>query len=186
MEFQVELSQTLEKTPARLDGLSELIDLSWIHQALAATGKASIRRRRLPAEHVVWLVIGLALFRNRPIWHVVRQLDLALDTPKSVCAPSAAVQGRQRLGDEPLAHLFKQLSRAWGAQRDGQAPGLNGLRLLAVDGVVSPGYPRESRRFGLLRQPVWTGQPAPTACRVLDGHAQSRTHRRSIRCNDAG
>lgn len=70
MEFQVELSQTLHKTPACWVGLSELIGLSWIEQALQATGKASIRRRRLPAEHVVWLVIGLALFRNQPIWHV--------------------------------------------------------------------------------------------------------------------
>jgi len=62
MEFQAELSQTLDKTPACLDGLSRLIELPWIEQALQATGKASIQRRRLPAEHVVWLVIGLALF----------------------------------------------------------------------------------------------------------------------------
>ena len=106
MEFQVELSQTLNKTPACLDGLSSLLDLAWIEQALQATGKTSIRRRRLPAEQVV------------------RQLELVLDTPKPVRAPSAAVQGRQRLGDEPLAHLFKRLTQAWGAQRDAQAPGL--------------------------------------------------------------
>ncbi len=174
MEFQVELSQTLGKTPACLDGLSELIEPSWIHQALQATGKASIRRRRLPAEHVVWLVIGLALFRNQPIWHVVRQLDLVLDTPKPVCAPSAAVQGRQRLGDEPLAHLFKQLTQAWGAQRDGQDPGLNGLRILAVDGVVwsAPDTPENREGLGCcVNQHGVGGWPQIRAVCLMDTHS---------------
>lgn len=30
----------------------------WIQQTLAATGTATVRRRRLPAEQVVWLVIS--------------------------------------------------------------------------------------------------------------------------------
>ena len=98
MEFQAELTHTLNRVPSDLSRLSELIDPAWIVQTLHATGKASIRRRKLPAEHVVWLVIGLALFRNLPIWHVVRQLDLTLDNA-SLPAPSAAIQARQRLGD---------------------------------------------------------------------------------------
>ncbi|WP_194945360.1 IS4 family transposase [Limnohabitans sp. DM1] len=49
--------------------------------------------------------------------------------------PSGAVAGRQRLGEEPLAHLFRLLCQGWTAcecicQR------VLGLRLLAVDGVV--------------------------------------------------
>ncbi|SMC28733.1 Insertion element 4 transposase N-terminal, partial [Andreprevotia lacus DSM 23236] len=74
-----ELAHTLSRIPTNLDRLSTLIDPDWIEQALSSSGKASIRRRKLPAEHVVWLVIGLALFRNLPIWDVVRQLDLVLD-----------------------------------------------------------------------------------------------------------
>ena len=35
------------------------LDPEWIEEALAATGTATIRRRRLPAEQVVWLVIGM-------------------------------------------------------------------------------------------------------------------------------
>jgi hypothetical protein len=35
-----------------------LIDPCWIEQALQATGKASIRRRKLPAEHAVCLSIA--------------------------------------------------------------------------------------------------------------------------------
>ena len=64
------LRETLPRVPDRLDELSALIDPAWIAQALQASGKATIRRRKLPAEHAVWLVIGLALFRDRPLWQV--------------------------------------------------------------------------------------------------------------------
>ncbi|WP_177219106.1 transposase domain-containing protein, partial [Polaromonas sp. OV174] len=62
-----------------INELSALIDPAWIEQALAATGKASIRRRKLPADHAVWLVIGLALFRQMPMWQVVQEMALTLD-----------------------------------------------------------------------------------------------------------
>src|SRR5262245_23689461 len=55
---------------------SETLDAAWIAQALQATGTATIRRRKLPAEYVVWLVIGMALLRDRSIREVVRHLDL--------------------------------------------------------------------------------------------------------------
>ncbi|MBN9694822.1 MAG: transposase domain-containing protein [Zoogloea sp.] len=35
--------------------------MTWIKQALEATGTASVRRRRLPAEQLGWLVIALVL-----------------------------------------------------------------------------------------------------------------------------
>jgi Insertion element 4 transposase N-terminal/Transposase DDE domain len=150
MHLQDQLNQTLERTPADLSRLCELIDPQWIEHALAATGKASIRKRKLPAEQVVWLVIGLALFRNQPIWHVVRQLDLCLGQEQWV-APSATVQGRQRLGSEPLAQLFGQITRAWGHQT--QSPSCLGLRMLAVDGVVwsTPDTPENRQALGRER-----------------------------------
>ena len=51
---------------------AETLDSEWIAQALQATGTASVRRRKLPAEYVVWLVIGMALLRDRSIQEVVR------------------------------------------------------------------------------------------------------------------
>ena len=139
------LRQTLPQVPERLDELSALIDPAWIEQALKASGKASIRRRKLPAEHAVWLVIGLALFRNRPLWQVVQQLDLSLQG-QSLPAPSASVQARQRLGEEPLAELFGLLTRAW--SRTAASPGA--LRVLAVDGVVwsAPDSPENRAQLG--------------------------------------
>ena len=62
--FFMHLSETLSQTPAQPDEFNDLIDLAWIEQALTHRGEASIRKRKLPAEQVVWLVIGLTLFRN--------------------------------------------------------------------------------------------------------------------------
>lgn len=123
------LRATQPHVPERLDALASLIDPEWITQALSLTGKASLRRRKLPAEHAVWLVIGLALFRNLPLWQVAQQLALTLDGLPT--APSAVVQARQRLGEEPLASLFGLLTRAWRG-----VPQADTLRVLAVDGVV--------------------------------------------------
>lgn len=52
--------------------------LEWVEQALEQTNKASIRRRKLPAELVVWLIVGIGLYRNRSISEVVSKLDLRL------------------------------------------------------------------------------------------------------------
>ena len=131
--LQTTLDETLACLPAAgVNELSALIDPVWIEQALAATGKASIRRRKLPADHAVWLVIGLALFRHMPLWQVVQEMALTLDG-QDLPVPSSSVQARQRLGPEPLAHLFRLLTDAWARAHPvhGKA-----LRVLAVDGVV--------------------------------------------------
>lgn len=68
MRLTETLTSTLSKAPDTLEKFKAHIDPKWIEQALAHTGKASIRKRKLPAEHVVWLVIDSALYRNSPIW----------------------------------------------------------------------------------------------------------------------
>jgi hypothetical protein len=54
------------------------IDPDWIDEALRAIRTATIRRRRLAAEQVTWLVIGIALRRNKRICDVVDRLELSL------------------------------------------------------------------------------------------------------------
>src|SRR5437773_9229682 len=76
------------------------VDPEWVEQALRATGTATIRRRRLPAEQVVWLVIGMALFRNRSVHDVVSKLDLVLPGDSPTVVPSAVADARGRLGAE--------------------------------------------------------------------------------------
>ena len=92
-----------------INELSALIDPAWIEQALAATGRASIRRRKLSADHAVWLVIGLALFRQMPMWQVVQEMTLTLDG-QDLPVPSSTVH-LARAGTLPK-HLQLLLDQA--------------------------------------------------------------------------
>lgn len=172
MSLAYELEQTLKQTPGNFVELSCLIDPQWIAQALHTTGKGSIRRRKLPAEQVIWLVIALALFRNQPIWHIVRQLDLTLGDQAGLCAPSATVAARQRMGAEPLAELFALVSQAWTGQAT-VAHAFGSLRVLAVDGVVwnTPDSPDNREHFGCCRnQHGDAGWPQVRAVVLSDTH----------------
>jgi len=116
--------------------LGEHLPCEWIDQALSHTGTASVRRRRLPAQQVVWLVIALALYRRHSVRQVLAELDLALpDLNDSCVTDSAATQARQRLGESPLMWLFSTSAKHW-QQQDADRYNFKGLRLLAVDGTT--------------------------------------------------
>ena len=103
--------------PPELDAFRKHLPREWIEEALRATGTATLRRRRLPAEQVVWLVLGMALFKDRSITDVVNKLDLALPgSGKVTVAPSAISQARARLGQEPVRWLFEQCANKWAHQ----------------------------------------------------------------------
>ena len=124
--------------PASFEDFSAAIDPQWIAAALTATERASVRRRKLPAEYVVWLVIGMALFRDRAMAQVVQHLDLVLPTAtgtRGAITPSAIVPARARLGPKPLAALFAQTARVWTAAA-GAAARWRGLGVYAVDGTT--------------------------------------------------
>src|SRR3989442_15498960 len=95
--------------PASFEQFSAAIDPAWIAAALTATGTASGRRRKLPAEHVVWLVIGMGLFHDRSIAQVLEHLDLVLPPRNGGRGPitnPAIVQGADPHGANPLAAPF--------------------------------------------------------------------------------
>ena len=50
--------------PSQFESIRQHIPPAWVAQALEAAGIATVRKRRLPAEQVVWLVIGMAMFRR--------------------------------------------------------------------------------------------------------------------------
>ena len=64
--------------PTTFDGLRTHLPLEWIKACLEEGGMASLRRRKLPVENVVWLIVGMGLLRNRPIAEIVERLDLVL------------------------------------------------------------------------------------------------------------
>lgn len=172
--LQANLGSVGDLSPDTFVRFGQLIPHEWIEQALQDTGTASLRRRRLPAERLIWLVIGLALFRNEPVWHIVRQLGLALGTQEQVVpVPSASVQGRQRLGEAPLAHLFDQVSRAWCEAGPGANARFQGLRVMAVDGVVwsVQDTPEHRETFGGGRSQHGDGSwPQVRAVCLMDVH----------------
>ena len=90
-----------------LERFAASLDPEWIEEALVATGTASIRRRKLPAQQVVWLVLGMCLFTDRSIVDMVAHLGLVMPTANSL-ARSAVSAARSRLGSEPIMWLFEK------------------------------------------------------------------------------
>lgn len=122
--------------PDSLHGLLQHLDPSLIEEALTWAGTTTIRRRRLPAEQVVWLVIGMALYRREPIERVVQLLDLALpDRKDTLMAKSAVIQARQRLPHDVLAYLFTVTAAEWSA-RSADADRWRGLAVYGWDGTT--------------------------------------------------
>jgi len=121
--------------PEHFARVRQAIDPEWIETALQATGTATLRKRRLPAEQVIWLVLGMALYRDRSIVDVAAKLDLALPGNRGVtAAPSSVSDARSRLGEEPLAWLFDRCAMAW-ARRSADAHRWRGLALYGIDGT---------------------------------------------------
>src|SRR5713101_9013107 len=87
----IRMGHSLQRDGAAFDLVRESIDEQWIEEALEATGTATIRRRRLPAEQVIWLVLGMALFRDRRIHELVDKLDLALPDRRDLTVARSAV-----------------------------------------------------------------------------------------------
>ena len=136
--------------PDSLEGLRQHVDPAWIEDALSWAGTTTIRRRRLPADQVLWLVIAMALFRREPIEHIVDVLGLALpDRKDTLVARSAIAQARQRLTEGPLAYLFKVSAAEWSA-RSADQHRWRGLALYGWDGTTMrvPDSPENRAAFG--------------------------------------
>ncbi|MBH0005019.1 MULTISPECIES: IS4 family transposase [unclassified Pseudoalteromonas] len=140
-------------TPDSLSTFQKHIPLEWISNVLEQTDKASIRKRKLPAELVVWLIIAMGLFRDRSISDVVEKLDLTLtDTLGDTVAPSAIPQARQRLSSDPLQALFHLCAAHWTQEEDADDTWY-GLRLFSVDGTQfrAPDTPALAEHFHYIK-----------------------------------
>jgi hypothetical protein len=149
LSLESALARVAAVGPTSIDRFRADIDPEWIEQALAATGTATLRRRRLPAEQVIWLVLGMALYRNRSIVEIVHSLDLALpDEHGRPVAASAVPKARARVGPDPLAWLFARTADAWTTRE--LADRWRGLALYSVDGttVRVPDSPENRAHFG--------------------------------------
>jgi len=144
------LAYSSEVVPTDIERFRRHIDPALVEEALVATGTATVRRRRLPAEQVLWLVIGMALMRNESMERVVSWLDLALPSSDGTgVAKSALTQARQRLGEDPVAYLFVVTAAMWAAEGAAKHP-WRGLSLYGGDGSTMrvPDSPENWRAFG--------------------------------------
>ena len=132
---------------AQFESLSDLIPPALITSLLGEEGVATLRRRRMPMERLVWAIIGMAIFRHVPMTQLVNQLDILLPGDRPFVAPSAFLQARQKLGDKSIKRLFHETASLWHQQAN--HPGWAGLQLLAVDGVMwrTPDTPDNAAAF---------------------------------------
>ena len=162
-------------TPEQWGVVRSSLPERWVEQALQATGVTTLRKRRLPMEQVVWLVLGIALLRDRSILHVADALEVALPAQGEAISSSALSQARQRLGSEPLEWLFRHTAAQWAHQQAGRHR-WQGLSLYALDGVVwrTPDTPENRQRYGGQRNHAEHQSPFPQvrmAC-LLDARAR--------------
>lgn len=94
--------------------LARAFPIAKVHEALAATGKASQRQRDLPAHVVVYYVLALSLYMQSSSREVLRCLLeglqwLRLGAPIGIAGKSGISQARTRLGSSVMRHLHDEL-----------------------------------------------------------------------------
>ncbi|CAJ1831559.1 IS4 family transposase ISAs30 [Aeromonas veronii] len=141
---------------AQFESLSDLIPNELITTLLGEEGVATLRRRRMPMERLVWAIIGMAIFHHVPMTQLVNQLDILLPGDRPFVAPSAFLQARQKLGDKSIERLFHETASLWHQQAN--HPGWAGLQLLAGCGAhpiprtMPPPLPNLAP--GMARRPI--------------------------------
>src|SRR3954466_1661000 len=138
-------SLTLDPLPY-VRGLYRLIPERRLAAILTRSGRTSQRRRRLPAESVVWLVVAMALFAADSVPKVWRRLHPTRDEPEP--DDSAFTQARRRLGVAPLRRLFLETARPMATHQTIGASHKS-WRLMGLDGTTLdlPTPPENARTF---------------------------------------
>jgi hypothetical protein len=134
-----------------LSTFTQNIPIEWVASALDLSSQATIRRRRLPADQVLWLVLGMALFRDEPVHEVARRLNICAQGLASdhLLARSGVTEARKRLGADPVEWLFRKTGTQWGAERY-RGDTWQDLQVFAVDGALlrTPDTPELRDHFG--------------------------------------
>src|SRR3954462_14595931 len=128
-------------------GLYQLMPEGRLAAILSRTGRSSERRRLLPTDAVVWLVVAMALFAADSIPKAWRRPPPSRDYPEPT--DSAFSQARRRLGVAPLRHLFHETARPM-ATHQTLGAFCRGWRLMGIDGTPLdlPDTPENARTFG--------------------------------------
>ena len=156
-----------------LEALETAIPDEAVEAAIERTGTRERRRRRLPTQVVVTLVVAMGLWASESMRHVLaevvsgwREGTASDQTTWQVPSTPAIVQARQRAGARLFRELFGAVARPIATP---QTPGafLGGLRLMAIDGTTIDvaDTPENDRAFG--RPTTKRGEGAFPQIRVL-------------------
>lgn len=147
-----------------LSTFTQNIPVEWVASALDLSSQATIRRRRLPADQVLWLVLGMALFRDEPVHEVARRLNICAQglATDHLLARSGVTEARKRLGADPVEWLFRKTGIQWGSERYSD-DAWQGLQVFAVDGALlrTPDTPELRDHFGSGNTPTERQTPFP-------------------------
>ena len=136
-----------------VEALAKELRSEWISEALQKADRKGKRQRLLPLSFTLWFVILLGLFRRTSYANLLEKLDgswwVAGHWPKKGPPTTSAVsRARDRLGVEPVRHLWKESARAWVRASGGLI--FHGRRVYALDGstMKTPDTPENRASFG--------------------------------------
>jgi len=150
-----EIASALERGEGSftVEALANELRAEWIAQALRETNRESVRERLLPATLVVWLVTLMGLFRRTSYKNLIEKIDDTWWTrerwsPEKPPTTSAVTKARDRLGVEPMKHLFERSAGEWFCSTQGLV--FHGRRTSAIDcsTMKTPDTYENDERFG--------------------------------------
>ena len=134
----MELSEALARTSinrlTEFHSLADVLEPDIIQSCLDSNGVATLRRRKLPMDAMIWAVIGMSLFRTESVRQLINKLDIVLPQDVDYVARSAVTQARKKLGSDVVRDVFHRSAQTW--YQRAQHPHWCGLNLYGVDGVV--------------------------------------------------
>lgn len=163
---------TTTAAPRRVTDLLSIGDLfkhipsEKVSEALCRTARNDRRERGLPALQTMQLAIAMSYFADRSSREVLRMLceplRLALGPDEEIAVPTRAAisYARQRLGHEPLQHLYKSVVRPLAIPGKTKGAFFAGRRLVAIDALVVnvQDTPENDSEFG---RPTTKASPGP-------------------------
>ena len=128
----------------------EHVDLGGPEQVVLAV-PAVLNTLRVPANQVLWLLLGMALFRDKPVHEVARRLNICAQGLASdhLLARSGVTEARKCLGADPVEWLFRKTGNQWASERYDD-DSWQGLQVFAVDAALmrTPDTPELRNHFG--------------------------------------
>lgn len=178
MFFDSALQHLLERGVAKgIEAFARDVDVEWVGRAIELHCPATLRRRKLPAESVLWLVLGMALFRDHLIADVVRRLDLVQKDAggrSQRVVDGALPKARARLGADPIRDVLGATGSHWGHEQAAR-DAWSGLAVYAMDGTTVSIPDTDANREVYELQPSGRGQPSYPKVRIVARMA-ARSH----------